>query len=143
MARLRKGVTSAVATPVKIGVFIIISFPAECSATDMTEFDGEFSSFILYAGVWWDAIAKTKKRFSSETEKYRSYRKTHQIFTLPNPIALRNNDSRTNLICQTKQCAPVYARFRQTPLFALRRLSGTLTETNTDDASHLYHDSIS
>ena len=84
-----------------------------------------------------------KKRFSIKTEKYRSYRKTQLIPTLPNPIALRKNDSRTNLICQTKTCAPVHARFRQVSLFTFRRLSGTLTETNTDDALHLYHDSIS
>ena len=32
------------------------------------------------------------------------------------------------------------ARFRQASLFAIRRLSGTLAESNTDDAMHLYHD---
>ena len=85
----------------------------------------------------------TKKAFSGTLclSKHEYYRKTHKYIAFEIPIALRINDSRTNLICQTKLCAPARARFRQAPLFAIRRLSGTLTGSNTDDAMHLYHDS--
>ena len=72
--------------------------------------------------------------------KHEHYRKTHKNIAFEIPIALRINDSRTNLICQTKTYAPARVRFRQAPLFAIRRLSGALTESNTDDAMHLYHD---
>ena len=84
----------------------------------------------------------TKKAFFGTLclSKHEYYRKTHKYIAFEIPIALRINDSRTNLICQTKQYAPVRVCFRQAPLFAIRRFSGTLAESNTDDAMHLYHD---
>ena len=72
--------------------------------------------------------------------KHECYRKTHKYIAFEIPIALRINDSRTNLLCQTKPYAPARVCFRQASLFAIRRLSGALTESNTDDAMHLYHD---
>ena len=39
----------------------MISFPAVIPATDMTEFDGEFSSLILYAKEWQDANGGKRK----------------------------------------------------------------------------------
>ena len=84
----------------------------------------------------------TKKAFFGKlcVSKHEYHRKTHKNIASKIPIALRLNDSRTNLICQTKRYAPVRIRFRQAPLFAIRRFSGTLTGSNTDDAMHLYHD---
>ena len=38
--------------------------------------------------------------------KHEYYRKTHKYIAFEIPIALRINDSRTNLICQTKLARP-------------------------------------
>jgi hypothetical protein len=64
------------------------------------------------------------------------------VYAFQISIALRKNDSRTNVICQTKPYVLTNARFRQLPLSSLRRSERTLTEAATDDALHLYHDFI-
>ncbi len=51
----------------------------------------------------------TKKAFFGRlsVSKHECYRRTHKNIAFEIPIALRINDSRTNLICQTKQCVPL------------------------------------
>ena len=59
----------------------------------------------------------TKKAFSGTLclSKHEYYRKTHKYIAFEIPIALRINDSRTNLICQTKPYAPVAHAFGKRP----------------------------
>ena len=47
--------------------------------------------------------------------KHEYYRKTHKYIAFEIPIALRINDSRTNLICQTKLSAPAAFAFGKRP----------------------------
>ena len=59
----------------------------------------------------------TKKAFSGTLclSKHEYYRKTHKYIAFEIPIALRINDSRTNLICQTKLNAPAASAFGKRP----------------------------
>ena len=59
----------------------------------------------------------TKKAFFGTLclSKHEYYRKTHKYIAFEIPIALRINDSRTNLICQTKPYAPVTYAFGKRP----------------------------
>ena len=61
----------------------------------------------------------TKKAFFGKlfVSKHEYYRKTHTNIAFEIPIALRINDSRTNLICQTKQYAPLRTLSASAPFY--------------------------
>ena len=74
------------------------------SAIDRIDMGVMFSIFIIY--VSWRRSDKKSVLRQALRIKARDYRKTHKNIAPEIPIALRINDSRTNLICQTKLARP-------------------------------------
>ena len=83
------------------------------SAIDRIDMGVMVSIFIIY--VSWGRSDKKSVLRQALRIKARDYRKTHKKIALEIPIALRINDSRTNLICQTKLCAPAAPAFGKRP----------------------------
>ena len=87
-------------------------------------------------------VPEWQKKRSSAGSAYQSTRlpKNAQKHCVWNPDSSphKRQSDKSYLPNQAERARRV--RFRQAPLFAIRRLSGTLTGSNTDDAMHLYHD---